>query len=291
MAKLTDYLGRPHSGIVPHAVIAIVKDNVDPDELGRVQVTFPTLQDEPASYWLRVASPNAGDLRGFYSLPEIGDEVLVLFMQGSQDVGVIIGGFWNGKHKPPTEAKDGMPAASGVGGSLAENAPKDGSGSLDTNDRRFWRSRSGHLIVMDDSDGKESVQIWDGQHKLALVFDGSQGVIVLSNGTGAINIHATGDLTLESDANIKMKAGQAFELEAGTEAKAEAGTTFDIKAGSDLTAEGTSNATFKAGVDAKVTGTNVTVEASAQLNCKGSATGTFDGGGMCTLKGSMVMIN
>src|SRR5678815_571610 len=100
MAKLTDFLGRPFSGTVPTAVVGLVTENVDPDELGRVKVKFPTLHEEPQSFWLRIASPNAGKERGLYAVPEKEDEVLVLFMQGSQDVGLIIGQFWNGKDVP-----------------------------------------------------------------------------------------------------------------------------------------------------------------------------------------------
>ena len=50
MAKLTDVFGRPHSGVVPYAVVGIVNDNVDPDKLGRVRVSFPTLVDQPVSF-------------------------------------------------------------------------------------------------------------------------------------------------------------------------------------------------------------------------------------------------
>ena len=60
---------------MPFAVVGIVTDNVDPDELGRIQVKFPTLHEEPLSFWLRQISPNAGAERGLYALPEIDDEL------------------------------------------------------------------------------------------------------------------------------------------------------------------------------------------------------------------------
>ena len=257
MAKLTDMMGRPHSGLVPHAVIGIVVDNVDPDELGRIQVKFPTLYEEPVSFWLRVSSPMAGPDRGFYALPEVDDEVLVLFIQGSQDVGVIIGQFWNGVDLPPTECKDGMPGASSsdTGGQLSTDTFEDGSTSLDDNDRRFWRSRSGHLFVFDDTDGAETVQIWDNSHKLALIFDTANSRIVLSNTSGDIHIRTKTDLYLEAES-----AGMNFNIEASM--------NLEAKASMNATVEGSLNATFKGGLAA-----------------------TLEGGASCTVKGAIVMIN
>ena len=154
MAKLTDVMGRPHSGMIPWAVVGIVTDNVDPDELGRIQVKFPTLHDEPLSFWIRQISPNAGKERGIYALPEREDEVMVLFMQGSHDVGVIIGQFWNGIDKPPPEAKDKMPTPGDTDTGAVWSTDKFTAGSQDLskNDRRFWKSRSGAGICLSCTD-------------------------------------------------------------------------------------------------------------------------------------------
>ncbi len=250
MAKLTDNQGRPHSGLVPFTVIALVEDNVDPDELGRIKVKFPTLHEEPVSFWLRQISPNAGKERGLYALPEKEDEVLVLFLQGSQNVGIIIGQFWNGIDKPPPEAKDKMPkpADQDTGASWSTDKHTQGSTSLDKNDRRFWKSRSGALMVFDDTEGKESVHLWDKDHKLSMVFDTSTQRIILANTGGDLHIRTKKNLFLEAGENVKIKAGQKIESEAGTEhnskagtsAKLEAGTTIDIKAGTVVTISGPS---------------------------------------------------
>src|SRR5687767_11653902 len=147
MAKLVDFLGRPHSGIVPYSVIAQVTDTNDPDDLARVKVKFITLPENPTSFWMRIASPNAGPDRGFWSLPEKDDEVLVLFIQGSHDVGVIVGQFWNGVDKYPKEAKADMPkpADTDTGGSVSTAKFTAGDTVYQKDNkitRRLWRSRT-----------------------------------------------------------------------------------------------------------------------------------------------------
>ena len=268
MARLTDSQGRPHSGLMQNVVVAVVVDNVDPDELGRIQVKFPTLPEEPLSFWIRQISPMAGKERGIYALPEIDDEVLVLFMQGSQDVGVIIGQFWNGEDIPPKECKDGMPkpADTDTGASWSTDTFTDGSKDLAANDRRFWKSRSGHLLVFDDTDGSETVQIWDNKHTLALVFDPNEERIVLSNSKGDIHIRTKNDLYLEAGNDIKWMAGNNIEGESG----------MDTTAGMNFTCKADLNATLEGGVG---------------LTAKGGATATLEGGATATVKAGMVMIN
>jgi uncharacterized protein involved in type VI secretion and phage assembly len=294
MAKLTDFLGRPHSGIVPSAVVGLVTDNVDPDELGRVKVKFPTLHEEPQSFWLRVAAPNAGKERGFYALPEKDDEVLVLFMQGSQDVGLIIGQFWNGKDKPPKEAKDGMPkpADTDSGGAWSTAKFAAGSTGIDKNDRRLWRSRSGHLFVFDDTSGSESVTVWDKSHKLSLAFDSAASLITLANTGGDIHIRAKENVFIESGKDTKFKQGQHWiceaaqdiKFKAGMNWKAEAGQNIDFKASMNIDFKASMNLTGKADLAAKI-------EGSVSFTGKGGATAELNGAATCTVKGGMVMIN
>ena len=59
--------------------IAIVTNNKDPDNLGRIKIEFPWLSDKDESPWARILTPMAGNDRGMYFLPEINDEVLVAF--------------------------------------------------------------------------------------------------------------------------------------------------------------------------------------------------------------------
>ncbi len=82
-------------------VVAKVENNIDPEGLGRVQLSFPHLSDVNLSNWARVATPMAGSSSGIFFLPDVGDEVLATFEQGDVDKPVVLGGLWNGLSRPP----------------------------------------------------------------------------------------------------------------------------------------------------------------------------------------------
>ena len=76
----------------------------DPESLGRVQVRLlgwdgPRDQDAPG--WARVAVPFAGNDRGAFLIPDVGDEVLVCFVNADPRMPVVVGGLWSGSQPPP----------------------------------------------------------------------------------------------------------------------------------------------------------------------------------------------
>lgn len=293
MARVADMSGRPVSGVVPFVVVAIVVDNVDPESLGRCKVKFPTLPGEPTSTWLRQVTPNGGAVGGMYALPEIEDEVLVGFLQGDQDHGVIIGQFWNGTTKPPTESADGMPGSSkqDTGGKTSKDAFADGSSNIDANDRRFWRSRSGHIIAFDDTSGAETLQIWDGTHTLSLVFDSGSSRIILANTQGDIHLRSKQDIYLEAGRDVKFEVGQHLMGKVGQNTQIESGQAIEISSGTDTKFDAGTNFEAKAGADMKLKASmNLTAEGT-MFSAKGSATAKLEGGGSVTIRGGQVAIN
>lgn len=147
-------------------VIGVVTNNHDLEGLSRVKVRFPWLSDDDESHWARVASPMAGNGRGFFCLPEVDDEVLVAFEHGVVEYPYVIGSLWNGQDKAPESNGDGK------------------------NNMRTLKSRSGSIIRLNDTKGAEKVEIIGANGGASIVLD-------LSN--NSITIKATGDLTLQGD--------------------------------------------------------------------------------------------
>ena len=78
----------------------------DPESLNRVQVrliAFDAIADQDAPLWARVVAPFAGQNRGAFFMPDVDDEVLVLFTNGDTRFPLVIGGLWNGAATAPAD--------------------------------------------------------------------------------------------------------------------------------------------------------------------------------------------
>jgi uncharacterized protein involved in type VI secretion and phage assembly len=176
-------------------VIGIVTNNKDPEEIGRVKVKFPWLSEEDESNWARIVSPMAGNDMGMFFLPEVDDEVLVGFQHGDINMPYVLGSLWNGVDKPPEDNSDGK------------------------NNIRMIKSRSGHIIKLDDTQGEEKIEIVDNTKKNIIIIDGktnkitfkSESDIEISAPNGKVSINAL-DFEVKSSASTKIEASSGMDL-------------------------------------------------------------------------------
>ena len=94
----------PEAGIFNTSYLAEVVSVDDPENLSRVQVrllSYDGVGDQDGPIWARVAVPFAGSNRGAFLLPDVGDEVLVTFVNGDSRLPIVIGGLWNGNANAP----------------------------------------------------------------------------------------------------------------------------------------------------------------------------------------------
>ena len=175
-------------------VIGIVTDNSDPDKLGRVKVKYPWLSTDHASNWARVVSPGAGKERGMQFVPEINDEVLVGFELGDVNHPYVLGGLWNGQDAPGTDQ------GKVIVGSKVE--------------QRVIRSRTGHFIVLDDSDSALGIRIEDKKGNY----------IHLDSTKDEMSVKTKGNVSIEAQGNVTLKAQGNLDLEASAQVKIKGAT-------------------------------------------------------------------
>jgi uncharacterized protein involved in type VI secretion and phage assembly len=195
---------------------AVVCQNKDPDNLGRVKVRLPWLDhgDTDQTYWAQLLTPMEGNKFGWYALPDVDDVVVVMFIAGDIGQPVIVGGVWSKPDQSPEPNEDGK------------------------NNFRGYRSRCGHRLLFDDS-SKAKVVIADktGKNVIGMgEFDkdgagpnvcavykppmsGTSGVAI-STMEGKLELSCpSGKLLVQADQNIKISSKTSIDIKAGTELK------------------------------------------------------------------------
>ena len=185
---------RESDGFITGLAVGEVTDNQDPDNLARVRVRLNWHTGGDTSYWARPAMPMAGNDRGTYFLPEIGDEVLVAAEDGDPSHLYVLGMLWSGKRVPPAANDDGA------------------------NNIRLVKSRSGHTVRFNDDTSAPEVEVrlTDGKRVLLdkdgiTLDDANQNVITFKASSGAIEISASQKLSLKAP-TVSIEATASMDV-------------------------------------------------------------------------------
>jgi uncharacterized protein involved in type VI secretion and phage assembly len=231
-----------HAAPMSGVLTATVTDIKDPDNLGRVKVTFPVMSGDYVSWWSRTVHAGAGNGHGAIVLPEVGDEVLVAFGMGNFAEPYVLGGLYNGKDQPTTPWSDHV-------------GSNDGQVQ-----RRAFVSRNGMVIEMIETpqDEKLTLSTNKGAQRITLVQKSDKAIEIISEGpitvTGRQNVDvssASGDITLKgkkitieasadlelSGLNVTVTAKSAAEVKGAT-AKVSGDATAELSGGATTTVKG-----------------------------------------------------
>ncbi len=174
-------------GVVP----AVVTNNNDERNMGRVKVKFPWLDSSLESDWARVAAVGAGNEIGLMWLPEVNDEVLVAFEHGDFNHPYIIGSLWNGEDAPPESISNVIKA-----------------GKVQ---RRTFKTRAGHIIRLSDDDSEKYIEIIDSAQGTRIKLDANSQTLTIDTQKD-IKLKATSNINLEATGNIDIKASGQLTL-------------------------------------------------------------------------------
>ena len=85
-----------------------VANNIDPQLMGRIQVSVPAVLGDGSLSWAMPCVPLAGPQMGVFVVPTVGSNVWVEFEAGDPDYPIWAGGFW-GLGETPALALTGLP--------------------------------------------------------------------------------------------------------------------------------------------------------------------------------------
>ncbi|MGN6640669.1 MAG: type VI secretion system tip protein VgrG [Mucilaginibacter sp.] len=156
----------------------------DPDGENRIRVRLPIIDPNEDGIWSRIATLDAGNNRGTFFLPEIGDEVIVGFLNNDPRYAVILG-MLNSSAKP---------------------APLQAS---DQNDEKGYISRSGIKMIFNDSDNSLIIQTPAGKK---VTLDESSDVVSLEDEHGnSVSMNAS-SLTIQSAVDMNLTANGTLAI-------------------------------------------------------------------------------
>jgi Rhs element Vgr protein len=194
----------------------------DPDGEERVKVRIPVIHDADEGAWARVATLDAGSSRGTVFRPEIGDEVVVGFIQRDPRHAVILGMVHSSANAAPISASD-------------------------DNHEKAYVSRSKLKLHFNDDTKVLTIATPAGNQ---LVLSEDQKAITIQDQHGNKIVMDQSGIGIESIKDVKIKATGDFKAE---------GVNVTIKGSAQLTAEGGASAEFKSGGSTVLKGSMVLI--------------------------------
>jgi type VI secretion system secreted protein VgrG len=227
------------------------------DKWGRVLVQFPWDRAKAASCWMRVSHDWAGAGWGMFSVPRVGQEVIVSFLEGDPDRPIITGRVYNDVQTVPYALPDYGTRTT------FKTRSTTGGGKDNYNELRFEDKTGSEQVFLRaekdcDTRIKNDSREWIGNNRSLIVTKDQMekvGGNVHLQVKGNRNEKITGDWNSQINGNINQKSSQAISIQAGTNLYEksgqifahEAGQTIHLKAGMEMILEAGAELTLKVG--------------------------------------------
>ena len=170
----------------------IVKETDDPRRPGQVKVEiFLKENDAGLVEWAKVLSPYAGKNHGLCFLPEIGDEVLLIFDSGDIHQPIVVGSLF-----------------------APESAQTDSEPVNSQTDIKQIKTKGGHQITFHDTKGQESVEIKTPDENMLLLDDLNHSILLKDkSGLNSIEIDIkAGAVTIKGALSLSLETNNQDQL-------------------------------------------------------------------------------
>lgn len=271
--------------------------DIIPDKYGRVNVQFHWdrlgKKNGQSSCWVRVASPSAGNGWGMISLPRLGQEVVVDFLEGDPDQPLITGRVHNAEQLPPYVLPDNATV------STIKSRSKQGKAD-EFNELRFEDKAGSEYVLLHAQKDRlefveETLRTVIGKHEHRTVKEDFKEMVVgeyhqtvdkdVKQLFGAnVNTTVTDDLLIKTGGIYSLQAKGDITGESGAAISFKSSSDMHLKIGSNLGAEASQNVHIKGGM-------NVVIEAGTQISIKAGNSSIVLGPDGVSITGTMVKIN
>ncbi|WP_062053343.1 type VI secretion system Vgr family protein [Aquimarina longa] len=242
---------------------ATVVDTNDPDKMGRIKIRYPfDTQSGTTSPWIRVVTPYTGATYGHHMIPEIDSSVIVNYHSADIAQPYVIGAVYTGINKPD-------------------------QWSSDANNKKVTRTRSGHTIELNDTEGQEMINIYDNEGS-RISFNTQEKSLSI---TATENIEITAkNIRIAAEEHIDIQANQNIQVAAKQDLSALAEGTVALQSTGDMTARSSSNLALQAIRNLTATAQNTTIEGQTTAEINGTQT-KITGQTLTEVSATIVKIN
>lgn len=203
----------------------VMKLDQDPDKQYKIQVSLPVMQAETDGVWARLASHYGSDGVGTFFIPEIGDEVVLGFLNNDPSHPLIIGSLYSSKRKPPYEI-----------------TPDNFTKAIVTRSKLTIEFDDEKKVVTITTPGKNKIVLSDDAKSILLQDQNNNTVTLSSDG---ITLDSPKDISLSAKGKITLDAIGNIEITSKADLK-QGAVNINSKANIGLVAQGTATAEFSA---------------------------------------------
>ena len=237
-----DVVSPPASGLLPgmqglHSAI-VKKLDGDPLKQYRIQVELPWMNGKNKLLWVRLVSLYATNGASMFFLPEIGDELLVGFMNDDPTHPIVIGSFYGEKKKPPYEYEQ-----------------KNNTKAIVTREKLAVIFDDEKKVITMKTPNGNSIEISDDGKCISLK-DQQSNEIKMDN--GGISLTSNKDIKLTAKGAITMNANSKISCSSKADVSID-GTNVKIQAKVGVSAKGNATAELSAGGQTTVKGAMVMI--------------------------------
>nr|WP_315175909.1 type VI secretion system tip protein VgrG [uncultured Flavobacterium sp.] len=241
-----DVMAPSASGLLPGARGifngTVKKIDSDPDSQYRILVTVPLFDTNGEGIWARLSNFYSTNGAGVFFLPEVGDEVIIGFLNEDPRYPIILGSVYSSSNLKPYEG-------------LTPN---------EKNSIKAIVSKSKIAIEFDDENvvwtlstpNKNTIIVSDKDKQITIKDQNDNSVVMSSSG---ITIKSAKDINIEATQNVNIKGNQGVSIASSGGDVAISGLNIKETAQSQYTAKGNLNAEVQGGAQLVLKGAMVMI--------------------------------
>lgn len=248
-ALLDSGSGQAGQGNVFSLTLATVKNIKDDKKLNRVKCLPIGVPDAELTDWCYVMTPMGGKERGLFLFPQVGDLVVMGYLDNDPHRPIVLGSFWSTESPAPLKVSDGKAE------DYCLKSPQQVELSLhDEKKKQKLTVKMPSGIVIEIDDEKQTVTTKNKGGDTALLMKMKDGEIelqakkklTLQSGQASITLEKNGNITIKGNGDLTLD-GKGVKLKAKASASVQ-GMEVSVKANQNMTLQSTGPASVKGAI-------------------------------------------